>query len=63
MGNRQRAAKLYGAYDGLTVLPEFSAPTKAPDRTLLWRLQGQRAVLHGEDNLFPASRSIALVAA
>ena len=54
-GNRRRACKLYGDYDGINALPVFSAATKGPERTLFWRLQGQRAVLHGEDKLIALS--------
>jgi arylsulfatase A-like enzyme len=50
----RRASKLYGDYDGINVLPLFST-TKGPERTLFWRLQGQRAVLHGEDKLIALS--------
>ena len=53
--NRRRASKLYGDYDGINVLPGFSATTKGSERTLFWRLQGQRAVLHGEDKLIALS--------
>ncbi len=54
-GNRKRASEIYGDYDGINVLPSFSAAVKTPDRTLFWRLQGQRAVLHGEDKLIVLS--------
>lgn len=50
-GNRKRATKLYGAYDGINLLPALADPSKAQPRTLFWRLQGQRAVLHGDDKL------------
>jgi arylsulfatase B len=53
--NRRRASKLYGDYDGINVLPLFAATTQSPKRTLFWRLQGQRAVLHGEDKLIALS--------
>jgi arylsulfatase A-like enzyme len=53
--NRRRASKLYGDYDGINMLPGFSTTTKGPERTLFWRLQGQRAVLHGEDKLIALS--------
>jgi len=54
-GNRRRAIQLYGAYDGINMLPGFSATSPAPKRTLFWRLQGQRAVLNGEDKLIVLS--------
>lgn len=53
--NRRRAAKLYGDYDGINVLPAFTGSAKLPERALFWRLQGQRAVLHGEDKLIALS--------
>jgi arylsulfatase A-like enzyme len=53
--NRERATRLYGAYDGINVLPYFTSGSEQPDRTLFWRLQGQRAVLHGEDKLISLS--------
>jgi arylsulfatase A-like enzyme len=53
--NRKRSSKLYGDYDGINLLPRFSGTTPPPDRTLFWRLQGQRAVLHGGDKLIALS--------
>ena len=53
--NRELATRLYGAYDGMDVLPFFTSGTEQPDRTFFWRLQGQRAVLHGEDKLISLS--------
>lgn len=53
--NCTRANELYGAYDGVNVLPLFATTNPAPDRTLFWRLQGQRAVLHGADKLIVPS--------
>ena len=53
--NRRRANQLYGAYDGINLLPAFSAAAPSPERTLFWRLQGQRAVLHAEDKLIVLS--------
>jgi arylsulfatase B len=53
--NCRRATELYGAYDGINLLPTFTATTPPPDRTLFWRLQGQRAVLHGADKLIVPS--------
>ncbi len=54
-GNRSRATQLYGAYDGVNLLPVFSNAATAPERTLFWRLQGQAAVLHGTDKLIVLS--------
>ena len=53
--NRRRATELYGAYDGIDLLPVFRSAVPAPERTLFWRLQGQRAVLHGADKLIVLS--------
>jgi arylsulfatase A-like enzyme len=53
--NRKRSVQLYGAYDGVNVLPELTGTGAAPERTLFWRLQGQRAVLHGADKLIVLS--------
>ena len=53
--NRRRASKLYGDYDGINALPGFSVPARIPERTLFWRLQGQRAVLIGENKLIVLS--------
>jgi arylsulfatase A-like enzyme len=49
--NCKRATELYGAYDGINVLPLFAATTPPPERTLFWRLQGQLAVLYGANKL------------
>lgn len=53
--NRKRASELYGDYDGVNVLPGLCADIPSPERTLFWRLQGQRAVLHGEEKLIVLS--------
>jgi arylsulfatase B len=53
--NRKRATRLYGAYDGINLLPGFSGMENQSDRTLFWRLQGQRAVLHGKQKLISLS--------
>jgi arylsulfatase A-like enzyme len=49
--NRKRAAQLYGAYDGINLLPILQQEAEAPERLLFWRLQGQAAVLDGEHKL------------
>ena len=53
--NRQRAVKLYGAYDGIDLLPYLGKNNTPPERTIFWRLQGQKAVLHGEKKLISLS--------
>lgn len=53
--NRKLATQFYGAYDGINVLPGFTGSTDQSERTLFWRLQGQRAVLRGEDKLISLS--------
>ena len=53
--NRVRATELYGTHDGFNLMPGFVTDTPPPARTLFWRLQGQRAVLHGGDKLIVLS--------
>ena len=53
--NRRHGCELYGDYDGINVLPLLRGDSKPPERTLFWRLQGQRAVLHGDDKLIVLS--------
>jgi arylsulfatase B len=56
--NRERAVKKWGAYDGVDLLPQLFNPDKATnitDRTLFWRLQGQTAILSGEEKLIRLS--------
>ncbi|MEM1294335.1 MAG: sulfatase-like hydrolase/transferase [Verrucomicrobiota bacterium] len=54
--NRKRAVDQYGAYDGINLLPILrgNESSSAP-RTLFWRLQGQAAVLDGEEKLIRPS--------
>lgn len=52
--NRTRSVKAFGAYDGVSVMKQLNGGT-APKRTLFWRLQGQAAVLSGEDKLIRLS--------
>ncbi|MGJ8697167.1 MAG: sulfatase family protein [Verrucomicrobiaceae bacterium] len=53
--NRRRSEKLYGAYDGMNLLPVLKGEQAAGERTLFWRLQGQSAVLAGERKLINLS--------
>lgn len=53
--NRKRAVKQFGEYDGLNLLPQLNSETQPKRRTLFWRLQGQTAVLDGEDKLITLS--------
>jgi arylsulfatase B len=50
-GNFQRGVELFGPYDGINLLPVLKGESEAPERMLFWRLQGQVAVLKGEDKL------------
>lgn len=50
-GNRKKAVTKFGAYDGMNVLPMLKGNTAKSSRTLFWRLQGQKAVLSGNDKL------------
>lgn len=49
--NRKKAVRLYGAYDGVNLLPLLTGEKPPVDRTLFWRLQGQAALLDGDDKL------------
>ncbi len=49
--NRKRMLEVFGAYDGINVLPQLQGEVAAGPRTLFWRLQGQAAVLSGDDKL------------
>ena len=53
--NRKRAVEKFGAYDGIDLIPFLSGKAEAPDRKLFWRLQGQAAILFGEDKLIRLS--------
>lgn len=53
--NRERAVAKFGAYDGVNVLPMLSGESPPAPRTLFWRLQGQAAVLDGNDKLIRLS--------
>ena len=53
--NRKRAIETWGEYDGVDLLPQLSnedgGEKKIADRTLFWRLQGQAAILSGDEKL------------
>ncbi len=53
--NRNRAVERFGAYDGVNVLPQLRGQATAKPRTLFWRLQGQAAVLDGDEKLIRLS--------
>ena len=53
--NRKRAVAKFGSYDGIDVLPQLRGEAIAKPRTLFWRLQGQAAVLDGQDKLIRLS--------
>lgn len=53
--NFRRGVEAYGAYDGIDLLPVLKGDRKGPDRLLFWRLQGQVAVLKGNDKLISLS--------
>lgn len=52
--NRNKAVKQYGEFDGIDVLPVLRGEA-SPRRTLFWRLQGQAAILDGEEKLIRLS--------
>jgi arylsulfatase A-like enzyme len=54
-GNRKRATKIFGAYDSTNVLPQLQGKEPPPARTMYWRLQGQAAILDGQDKLIRLS--------
>ena len=53
--NRTKAVAKYGAYDGVNLLPQLSGKSASLRRTLFWRLQGQAAILDGNDKLITLS--------
>ncbi len=53
--NRRRAVARFGPYDGIDVLPQLRGDKTAKPRTLYWRLQGQAAVLNGQQKLIRLS--------
>lgn len=54
-GNRRKAVKKFGEYDGNNLLPALTGTLDAKSRTLFWRLQGQTSVLSGPDKLISLS--------
>lgn len=53
--NRKRAVKQYGAYDGIDLLPLLNGESASTPRNLFWRLQGQAAILSGDQKLIRPS--------
>ena len=53
--NRKKAVKLYGEYDGINLIPLLAGETEPKERSLFWRLQGQAAILSGENKLIRLS--------
>lgn len=53
--NRRRMVKMVGAHDGINVLPQLEDPDAPSIRRLFWRLQGQAAVLDGNEKLIRPS--------
>lgn len=49
--NFSRGVEKYGAYDGVNLLPGLTQQGKVEDRTLFWRLQGQAAIMSGDDKV------------
>jgi arylsulfatase B len=51
--NRRRMVKMVGTHDGINVLPQLADDDSRPaiKRRLFWRLQGQAAVLDGDEKL------------
>ncbi|MGB0581101.1 MAG: sulfatase-like hydrolase/transferase [Limisphaerales bacterium] len=53
--NFNRGVQRFGAYDGINLLPHLKGDLPPKERTLFWRLQGQAAVLDGDDKLIRLS--------
>ena len=53
--NFKKGIDRYGAYDGVNLLPGLTQTGRVAERTLFWRLQGQAAILSGEDKLIRLS--------
>ena len=49
--NRSRMIARVGEYDGLNALPQLQDRSKQVHRRLFWRLQGQAAILDGDDKV------------
>ena len=53
--NHNKGTKMYGAYDGVNLLPILKGDKVAIKRNLYWRLQGQAAIRSGDDKLIRLS--------
>ena len=53
--NRQRLINQHGEYEGINLLPFLNGNAPSPKRKLFWRLQGQAAILDGNDKLIRLS--------
>ena len=53
--NHNKGTKMYGAYDGVNLLPILEGDKVAIKRNLYWRLQGQAAIRSGDDKLIRLS--------
>jgi arylsulfatase B len=49
--NRNRMIEMVGQYDGVNALPQLQGYSKRVHRRLFWRLQGQAAILDGDDKV------------
>jgi arylsulfatase B len=49
--NRNRMIEMVGEYDGVNVLPQLQDRSRRVRRRLFWRLQGQAAMLDGDDKV------------
>ena len=53
--NRKKIIQKYGPYDGINLLPLLCGTAVPERRTLFWRLQGQAAILDGNEKLIHLS--------
>ncbi|MGC6548135.1 MAG: sulfatase-like hydrolase/transferase, partial [Rubripirellula sp.] len=53
--NRKKIVQKYGSYDGVNLLPLLCGTATPERRTLFWRLQGQAAILDGNEKLIHLS--------
>ncbi|MGC6549893.1 MAG: arylsulfatase, partial [Rubripirellula sp.] len=53
--NRKKIVQKYGSYDGVNLLPLLRGTAVPERRTLFWRLQGQAAILDGNEKLIHLS--------
>ena len=53
--NRKKIVQKYGSYDGVNLLPILRGTAVPERRTLFWRLQGQAAILDGNEKLIHLS--------